>query len=132
MESLFLSHMESLSIEGNKYCPQIEFDGDSGSLQITGASFMEHPVEFYDPVISWLNQFSRTSHSKSTLKIYLSYFNSGSSGAIFDIFQLLEEKAASCPVAVEWHVGPDDEEMFAEGKEFQDYFDKLEFNIVQN
>ncbi|OJJ15721.1 hypothetical protein BKI52_37540 [marine bacterium AO1-C] len=124
--------MENLSIEPSKFSPQVDFDGDTGSLEIKGASFMEHPLEFYDPILAWLDQFAKVPHPKSTLKVHLSYFNSGSSGIIFDIFQLLEEKAAMSPVSIEWHVDPNDEEMLAEGEEFKECFEKLDFNIIQN
>ncbi|HAS40699.1 MAG TPA: hypothetical protein DCS93_09485 [Microscillaceae bacterium] len=132
MESLSLTQMENLAIEPSKFSPQIDFDSTTGVLKITGASFMEHPLEFYAPVLLWLDQFSKIPHSQSTLKVHLSYFNSGSSGIIFDILQLLDNKAATSPVMVEWHVDPNDEEMLAEGEEFKDCFEKLEFNIIQN
>ena len=132
MESLSLTQMENLAIEPSKFSPQVDFDGTTGNLKITGTSFMEHPFEFYDPILSWLERFSKIPHSKSILKVRLSYFNSGSSGMIFDIFQLLEDKAATSPVVIEWHVDPNDEDMIAEGEEFKDYFEKLEFNIIQN
>ncbi len=132
MESISLTRMENLSIEPGKFSPQIDFDGNTGNLEIKGASFMEHPLDFYDPVLSWLDQFAQQSHPNSTLKIYLSYFNSGSSGMLYDILQLLEEKSELNPVLVEWYVDPNDEEMLAEGEEFKDCFEKLNFKIIQN
>lgn len=93
--------------------PEINFNVDSGMCSIEGESFMENAKEFYKPVNEWLIEFNKENpKTKITLKIELSYYNTSSSKAIFELFYLLQkfqEKGAD--VEIYWFYNLDDKEM---------------------
>lgn len=93
--------------------PEVNFNVDSGMCSIEGESFMENAKEFYKPVNEWLIEFNKENpKTKITLKIELSYYNTSSSKAIFELFYLLQkfqEKGAD--VEIYWFYNLDDKEM---------------------
>ncbi len=46
--------MENLIIEGSKTKAYINFNKDSGLLEIGGESYPENALEFFKPVYDWL------------------------------------------------------------------------------
>lgn len=120
--------MQSLFIEPGDYSPYISFNQVTGTLKISGESYMEHPYDFYEPVISWVHHFLATNRTSLKLDFYLKYFNTGSSQALFEIFDILEAKTN--PSVINWHVEQNDPDILAEGEGFQEDFPNLYFNIV--
>lgn len=120
--------MQNLLIEQGVYTPRIAFDAVTGRLEITGESYMEHPIDFYQPIMSWFTEYFEHSTNPVQLHFRLKYFNTGSSKALYKIFRLLEQRISL--VTVNWHVEKNDAEMLTEGEEFQEEFPNLYFNIV--
>ena len=42
--------MENFQIEGENYIPSVNFNADSGVLEISGESYHEYTIEFYQPI----------------------------------------------------------------------------------
>ncbi|MFN4811466.1 MAG: SiaC family regulatory phosphoprotein, partial [Bacteroidota bacterium] len=50
--------METLLIEGSAKTPTIKFDAEQGIIEIKGRSIPENSIEFYKPLIDWLEKYS--------------------------------------------------------------------------
>ena len=111
--------MENLIIKGEAKTPTIEFNYDSGELVISGRSIPENSIEFYKPIIEWLELLKVSDKDKIVLDIKLEYFNTSSSKCILDVFKKLEEiKGVGKEANIRWFFESDDEDMEEAGQDF--------------
>lgn len=112
--------MKDLVINGEAKTPTINFNFQNGELLISGRSIPENSVEFYEPVISWLDEYKSSNGSSLSIDIKLEYFNTSSSKCILDLFKKLEElKEVQKEIAIKWYYEEDDEDMEEAGQDFQ-------------
>ena len=81
--------MEDLKQEGSAKTPVVEFN-TSGELLLKGRSIPENSIEFYKPLIEWIESYSESPNSSTVLNVQLEYFNTSSSKCILDVFKKLE------------------------------------------
>lgn len=123
--------MENIVIEGTSKTPQVEFDAGSGTLLIKGRSIPENSIEFYKPLMDWIDGYARNGGSDTVVNIQLEYFNTSSSKCILDVFKRLEDiKRAGKKVTVKWHYEIDDEDMLEAGEDYQAIID-LPFEMIE-
>ena len=112
--------MKDLVINGEAKTPTINFNFQNGELLISGRSIPENSVEFYEPIIAWLDEYKSSNGSGLKIDIKLEYFNTSSSKCILDLFKKLEElKEGTKDIAVSWYFEEDDEDMEEAGQDFQ-------------
>jgi hypothetical protein len=114
--------MEHLKIEGSKQSPYVDFNADTGKLELSGRSIPENSFEFYNPLLEWLMEYAQNPKPLTILKVYLEYFNTSSSKYILEVLKKLKEvlKADGAEVKVEWCYDEDDEEMMETGEDYED------------
>lgn len=123
--------MAAIVIEGTPKSPAVSFDDDSGALELKGRSIPENSIEFYRPLIEWLDRYARDPRPRTTLHVQLEYFNTSSSKCILDLFKKLElVRASGNEVQVLWHYEPDDEDMLEAGEDYQAIIN-IPFKMVQ-
>lgn len=111
--------MENLIIQGAAKTPTVNFNFESGELVISGRSIPENSIEFYRPVIEWLESLKITEQKRVVLEIKLEYFNTSSSKCILDVFKKLEElKSVGKDPVIKWYFEDDDEDMEEAGQDF--------------
>ena len=113
--------METLLIEGSAKTPTIKFDAEQGIIEIKGRSIPENSIEFYKPLIDWLEKYSSKPKTDTIVNIQLEYFNTSSSKCILDVFKKLESinKGGQSQVVINWHYEEDDEDMLEAGEDYQ-------------
>jgi hypothetical protein len=112
--------MEKLSIEGTTKTPTIITDPDQGLLEITGRSNPENSVEFYKPIMDWVDAYVQAPVPKTTVTIKLEHFNTSSSKMILDVFKRLEPVLdANKEIIVQWYYEEDDEELLEAGETYE-------------
>ena len=112
--------MEKLSIEGTSKTPTIISDSDEGLLEIKGRSNPENSVEFYKPLMDWVDEYVQAPGPKTTVNIKLEHFNTSSSKMILDIFKRLEAVLeAKQEIVVNWYYEDDDEELLEAGETYE-------------
>ncbi len=123
--------MESVKIEGTAKTPTIEFDQASGVLRIKGRSIPENSIDFYKPLIDWLDSYALQPAEETAVHVQLEYFNTSSSKCILDVFKKLESiKRAGKEVIVKWHYEEDDEDMLEAGEDYDAIID-LDFEMIK-
>ena len=123
--------MESLVIQSSPKTPTINFDANSGTLEIAGRSIPENSVEFYRPVLEWLDSYNSSPADQTEFVFKLEYFNTSSSKCILDIFRKLEKVSEnSSNIKILWYYDEDDEDMQESGEDFQEII-KLPFEMVE-
>lgn len=112
--------METVTIEGTPKTPTINFDMQKGVLEIKGRSIPENSIEFYKPLVDWLEKYSASPKPQTNVNIQLEYFNTSSSKCILDVFKKLEaiHKNGS-EIVINWYYETDDEDMLEAGEDYQ-------------
>ena len=63
--------MEPLIIEGTAKTPNVKFDGGQGLIEVKGRSIPENSIEFYKPLVDWLEEYGKTPASLTKVNIQL-------------------------------------------------------------
>lgn len=124
--------MESLKIEGQPKTPEINFDAADGNLQISGRSIPENTIDFFSPVMKWLDEYSSKPSEITCLTVKLEYFNTSSSKCLLDIFRKLEnvQEKNEGRVSVKWLFEEDDEDIMEAGEDYRSMLN-LPFSIEE-
>jgi hypothetical protein len=116
--------MEAIKIIGTEDTPSIILDAGENNFQILGRSLPEDAGKFYNPIISWMKDYSLSPNATSVFNFKLTYFNTSSSKMLLDILLMLEEmKSKGKDVTVKWYYPEEDEDMQEAGIEYADIVD---------
>ncbi|MEE4196732.1 MAG: DUF1987 domain-containing protein [Bacteroidales bacterium] len=123
--------MESISIEGTPKTPAVSFNAETGIIEIKGRSIPENSIEFYRPLVEWLEEYSKSPQKLTTVNIQLEYFNTSSSKCILDVFKKLEAiKKARNEVIINWYYEEDDEDMLEAGEDYESII-RIPFKMIE-
>ena len=123
--------MESISIEGTPKTPTVNFDAGTGIVEIKGRSIPENSIEFYRPLVEWLESYSNEPQKLTTVNIQLEYFNTSSSKCILDVFKKLEAiKKSRNEVIINWYYEEDDEDMLEAGEDYESII-RIPFKMIE-
>ena len=123
--------MESLLIEGTAKTPNIRFDGNQGLIEIKGRSIPENSIEFYKPLVDWLDNYSQGPKQTTKVNIQLEYFNTSSSKCILDVFKKLESiHKSNHEVVINWYYEEDDEDMLEAGEDYESII-RIPFKMIE-
>jgi hypothetical protein len=123
--------MENVKIEGTPKTPTVKFNKDSGELVLQGRSIPENSIDFYKPLIDWVDAYGANALPQTQMIVQLEYFNTSSSKCLLDIFKKLEAiKKAGKAVSVKWHYEEDDEDMLEAGEDY-DAIIEIDFEMVR-
>lgn len=123
--------MENFQIEGENYIPTVNFNAETGELEISGESYHEYTIEFFQPIFEWLNNYLEQEGRTIVFNFRMTYFNTSSSRRFLEIFDLLEDysKSKNGNVTVNWYYEKDDVDMLESGEEYAEDVD-LGFNLL--
>ena len=77
--------MELLHIEPYIQTPEVNFDPNSGKLELIGKSYPADAVEFYNPIITWCESYIKSPAQKTELVCEVEYLNSASQKQLVDL-----------------------------------------------
>jgi hypothetical protein len=122
----FSSHKERLDmanfvLTGSPKTPEVNFNEETGKLELKGRSIPENSIEFYKPMFDWIEAYGSNPKSATEVNIVLEYFNTSSSKCILDLFKKLEalNNGGKTTVTVNWYYEADDEDMLEAGEDYQ-------------
>ncbi len=125
--------METLTILGTPKTPTVEMNVDSGIIEIKGRSIPENSIDFYRPIVEWIDQYANSAAPETKVNIQLEYFNTSSSKCILDVFKKLEQvfkKNGDKGVVINWFYEEDDEDMLEAGEDYQSIL-KIPFKMIE-
>jgi len=121
--------MENLVIKGERdifFIPNVHLNAITGECLISGESYLEETVEFYRPVIEWLEQFMEEENQPITFNFKLTYFNTSSSRSLVDILHLLKEyEESGGTITINWYYNKFD----IDKEEIEDFIEETGVNI---
>jgi hypothetical protein len=74
-----MNDTQSLLIEGTAKTPQIDFNQLTGEMILSGVSLPENAAGIYEPLLGWINDYIKSPHQTTNLRLNLEYYNSSSS-----------------------------------------------------
>jgi hypothetical protein len=123
--------MESLLIEGTPKTPNVTFEPEKGLLEIKGRSIPENSIEFYKPLVDWLEEYAQQPGPKTQVNVHLEYFNTSSSKCILDVFKKLETiHKNKYEVQINWYYEEDDEDMLEAGEDYESII-RVPFKMIE-
>lgn len=123
--------MEPILIEGTPKTPSVKFDPEKGVIEIKGRSIPENSIEFYKPLVDWLEYYSKSPLKKTLVNVQLEYFNTSSSKCILDVFKKLEAiHKANHDVVINWFYEEDDEDMLEAGEDYESII-RVPFKMIE-
>ncbi len=123
--------MESIFIEGTLKTPTVKFDGKTGVVEIKGRSIPENSIEFYKPLVDWLEEYAKKPLEKTQVNVQLEYFNTSSSKCILDVFKKLEAiHKSKHDVVINWYYEEDDEDMLEAGEDYESII-RVPFKMIE-
>ncbi|MCQ2960156.1 MAG: DUF1987 domain-containing protein [Bacteroidales bacterium] len=123
--------MNNIQMEGSAKTPNLDFNAETGVFEISGRSIPENSVEFYKPVLEWLDEYAKQPQAKTIANIKLEYFNTSSSKCILDVLKKFEViKKTGADITIRWHYESDDEDMQEAGEDYQSII-QVPFELVE-
>ncbi|ADR20209.1 hypothetical protein MATR_21750 [Marivirga tractuosa] len=123
--------MESYYLEATPKTPKLDFNPDAETFLISGRSIPENSIEFYKPLLDWLDKYVSNPLDSTIFEIKLEYFNTSSSKCLVEIFRKLEKiHENGSKVSVEWYFDEEDEDMEESGEDFKEII-KIPFNMKE-
>ena len=111
--------------------PFIDFNSNTGILELKGKSIPENSVAFYKPLLEWLDNYSLSPNVSTVLNFQLDYFNTSSAKVIADILKRLDklQESTLSNVTINWYYQDIDEDMLEAGEDYKS-FTKSVFNLI--
>lgn len=123
--------MEPISFEGTAKTPTVKLDSQSGVMEIKGRSIPENSIEFYKPLVDWLDEYAKSPKDLTQVNIQLEYFNTSSSKCILDVFKKLENiHKGKSEVTINWYYEEDDEDMLEAGEDYESII-RVPFKMIE-
>jgi hypothetical protein len=98
--------------------------------EISGESCLEDTVEFYKPLIQWLETYTGEVKKPIAFIIKLTYFNTSTSRSILDLLNVLKDyEDNGGEVVINWHYDENDVDM---EEDIEDYMidTGLDINLI--
>jgi len=109
--------MEILSIKETDDTPKITLDKTNGIFEISGRSLPEDSVEFYRPILEWIDNYRKEPNATTDFVFKLEYSNTASSKLVQTVMSALKDIKG---VKIIWYYLKDDEDMELAGREFSE------------
>lgn len=124
--------MAPLILNATEDTPEVIFDPNTGKLSMSGTSIPENARKFYDPLIVWLDEYSKNPLESTSFSFNFKYFNTASTKYLFDIMVLAKDIAKNGKSLVfNWYFPEDDDDMYEAGLGFSKML-RYPFNFVKS
>ncbi|GAA0894263.1 DUF1987 domain-containing protein [Fulvivirga kasyanovii] len=121
--------MDNYTLVPTPKTPRLYFNAQNGDFEISGRSIPENSIEFYKPLLEWLDEYEKKPQPETKLHVNLEYFNTSSSKCLVEILRKLEKVNEKTNVKVFWHYEEEDEDMMESGEDFKKIL-KLPIELV--
>ncbi|MCI0522024.1 MAG: DUF1987 domain-containing protein [Bacteroidales bacterium] len=122
--------MEKYVIRETAKTPSINFDPERGLFEIKGKSIPENSIEFYGPLLEFVEGYSTQPAARTILNMKFEFFNTSSSNRIHALLRKFEKLSeGDSEVLIRWFFENGDENMLDAGEDFKAIL-RVPFEIV--
>ena len=113
--------MESLVIAPTDETLGLDFNPNTGKIQLSGISMPEDALDFFRPALIWAEDYVKNPAPSTEVVCAMDYFNTPSSRPIIRFLSILEEiHQKGGDITIVWCFYDDDEDMQDTGIEFSE------------
>lgn len=121
--------MEHLQLEATPTSAYVNFNPTTGKIEMSGRSVPENPLEFFNPLTSWLETYRKEVAQPLSFDVKLEYFNTSSSKCLLDVFKkILLMHRAGIQTEIIWWCEEFDDDMVEAGEDYKEMLN-MPFNI---
>lgn len=111
--------MEKMYLESTFTTPKVVLDKEAGAFEFSGQSIPENALDFYGPIVNWLDKYAESPNEKTVVNFKFDYYNTASSKMIFHLLQKFDQiYHAGHEVEINWYYLDDDDEMLEAGEDY--------------
>ncbi|MBL4716023.1 MAG: DUF1987 domain-containing protein [Bacteroidia bacterium] len=123
--------MNRLVVEQTLQSPKIDFDPDTGILELKGKSIPDRTVDFYSPVMNWIVEYVKNPASTTTCNFVLEYYNSRTKKYLIEMMKAVNKLTdQGKELIVNWYYEEGDEDVQETGQMFKDLL-RMDINIIE-
>jgi hypothetical protein len=122
--------LDSLNIAASDLVPKVSFDMDQDFFEISKRSLPENSLEFYQPIISWLHEYSLSPKPVSNFVFHFEFISTSSVKQVMKLMFVIEEISKKNKVHVLWNYDKGDKHMQRTG-ELLEKLVKLKFQFSE-
>jgi len=123
--------MEALIIQNSDDTPAVNFDPVKGIFELSGRSLPENAIQFYTPLLEWMNTYIQSPSSASTFNFNFEYLSTSSTKQVMKLILMADKLSKSSKVTVNWQYDKGDEDMMQTGERLQK-LTSLQFNFRES
>lgn len=122
--------MEPLILTATATTPSVNFDSQTGSLEIHGRSTPENPIAYYTRMIQWVEKYAENPSQETMVRVYFEYFNTSSSKCLLELMKKIKNiQTEGNKVRWIWMYEEGDDDMKEAGSDFSDLL-KVPFSLI--
>lgn len=123
--------LEQYFVSATSRLPEVSLDAQTGRCSITGRSIPEDAVQFYRPVLHWMEHYAQHPGPETHLVFRLEYFNTSSGKYLLEICRCLETAYYNkdAAVLITWQYEDGDATIEEAGEDFRS-ITKVPFELV--
>jgi hypothetical protein len=110
-----LKYMNEIKLPSTPKTPFVHFA--KGELSLKGRSIPENSLEFFKPLIDWIDSYKDSPNAETNVHVQLEYFSTSSSKCLLDLFKRLE--GINSKVTILWYYEQDDDDMLEAGEDYE-------------
>ena len=124
--------MQKIELKETITPPYLLLDADNGMIKVEGRSIPENVIDFYQPILNWIDSYLKEPKDKTEVHFKLEYFNTSSSKRLFDIMKKVENIASleNKTAVINWYYEEDVEDMLEAGEDYESII-KVPFKMIQ-
>lgn len=120
--------MDNINFEATKSTPDVRYK--DGVFILSGQSYPENALQFYQPIMKWLQEYLEQLNGAACFEFNLEYMNTSSSKCIMDLIDILDSAfTGGKDIIINWYYDVDNESLLECAEEFKDDV-SLPFNII--
>ena len=121
--------MNNLIIEKTEKTPYVNFNAETGILELTGRSRPESSIKFYEPIEDWILEYAENPAKKTVISFKFDYFDTSSSKWFLTLMKHIESIYLNKnDVLINWYY--DDDDILEYGEEIQD-IREVPMNLIE-
>jgi hypothetical protein len=124
--------METIRIEATKKHPFVLLDAVAGRIEISGPSVNVDIIQFYEPILAWIEEYAKSPIGHTVISCRLSIYNTITSKVLLHIFRIFEKLEPAYKAQINWHIDKNDIDMRETGDDYKSVLKNLEFNIIED
>ena len=117
------------TISSTKNSPEVILD-PQGIIKLTGRLIPENPVDYFNIIEEWINEYFRNPAEITRVEVRLEYINSSGTKYLYDIIQKITNiHLKNNKFVINWYYEEDDEDILERGEFFSSNLD-VPFNFI--